>query len=104
MIYVIFARGTNHIKIGWSENPQKRLGELQVGNSNPLELICTFDWPRSAELMLHRVWAKHRITGEWFAFDEHDPYCPLGWWIQGLSDGMYNAVRPEMKEKEGRCG
>ncbi len=61
------------VKIGFSKTPDKRLKELQTGNSAKLKLCLSlpFDDEREAQLMercLHRVCGKRfkRLTGEWF--------------------------------------
>ena len=64
---------SRYTKIGLVHAPRKsidRLKEHQTGNPNILRLIDSevvqteaVDW---VEAMLHRIYAKHRVSGEWF--------------------------------------
>lgn len=66
-VYVIHAVGTNRIKIGYSAEPEKRLLHLQTGS--PFELRLLGKWPGTVEgeQRAHRILAKYRCSGEWFA-------------------------------------
>lgn len=58
---------TAPIKIGFSSNPLKRLGELQTGNPQRLALIVAVGGvERELEAMLHAQYAAERLEGEWF--------------------------------------
>lgn len=64
MIY--FIRADSAIKIGYSVNPEMRLGELQVGAQHDLELLGVMHGEREDEGKLHKQFANLRIRGEWF--------------------------------------
>jgi hypothetical protein len=68
-VYIIKASGLNQVKIGYSENPEKRLLQLQTGSSQSLELLLKIPATADDEKMLHRKFASYRTTGEWFNFD-----------------------------------
>ena len=69
MIYFIGPSLRGMIKIGTSNNPARRLGELQEGN--PLQLRLLASMPICAERgftekAVHALFAEHRANGEWF--------------------------------------
>lgn len=72
MVYII-TDGTN-TKIGWSKNPQKRLKQLQTGNSNKLKILKIYDVPRVKERFLHKALFRFKIrhNGEWFKISSTD--------------------------------
>lgn len=81
-VYFISAGG-KAIKIGYSDNVMSRVGNIQTGNHEKLELLgCTFG-DTSEEKRLHEKFRHHSIHYEWF--HQHDEildyiksYCPLG--------------------------
>ena len=54
------------IKIGVSNDPEKRLGALQTGSSNTLRLIGSLPGGKHLESKLHSDFAHLRLAGEWF--------------------------------------
>lgn len=72
MIYYLYAIGnnTNRQKIGFSKNPQKRLIELQTGNSDQLylhhKIECDADNIRKLEKRVHQELSYKKLKGEWF--------------------------------------
>lgn len=62
------------IKIGIAANPQKRLGEINVGS--PIEVVLLHAFPdvlaRTSETEFHRLFASKRVKGEWFSLDDND--------------------------------
>jgi predicted GIY-YIG superfamily endonuclease len=69
-IYLIQKNTEAIYKIGISDNPSKRVKQLQTGNSARLHLIKVFpvDNARATEKRLHRLLMFHRCSpnGEWF--------------------------------------
>jgi hypothetical protein len=63
--------GTGSFKIGRSDNPKKRLSQLQTGNPEPLKLILILENKGGLELSLHRKLAHGKTKGgeEWFSYD-----------------------------------
>jgi hypothetical protein len=55
-------------KIGIAKNPNKRVLQLQTGNSEPLELIETYQSERASKIesTLHRYYSYGKMMGEWF--------------------------------------
>lgn len=75
-IYLIHAIGTSNYKIGkTSQNPQKRLADLQTGNHCKLRLLeqIEVDNMDMAESQMHAEYKRNRFEGEWFAFDDIAP-------------------------------
>ena len=66
--WVYAVRFGNVVKIGKTKNPQSRMDNLQSGQRrsyHELHLIeC--DESRIAERILHRIFEKYRVGGEWF--------------------------------------
>ena len=67
-VYAIRNKTTRRIKLGISQNPERRLKELQIGNDCELELVAF----RKAEnrfkdeKALHRENAPYYVRGEWY--------------------------------------
>lgn len=70
--YVYFINdGIGHMKIGVSDDPDRRIKELQTGNANKLELyylLCvdSMDEAYEVEAILHNNFAADHMYGEWF--------------------------------------
>lgn len=74
-VYLIHMKDTPYYKIGIStNNPSKRLSELQVSTPYDLVLIESFQVPnpRMLEREIHRVLAHCRVRGEWFEDTDGD--------------------------------
>ena len=76
--FVYFISDGSYIKIGVAENIQKRIKELQIGNPKKLFLVeyLEFNYKEQAyfaEKHLHQMFAKERMSGEWFnVADDYD--------------------------------
>lgn len=55
------------IKIGVSNDPQRRLKGLQTGYPYPLQILATIEGGAMLEIEYHERFAEHRLHGEWFA-------------------------------------
>lgn len=74
--YVYFIQANNHIKIGYSINPQKRLDDLKNPRNKTIipeavdiqqgELLGEIIGGRETETLLHKRFSRHRVDGEWF--------------------------------------
>lgn len=68
-IYVIQEGLDGSVKIGWSENGwDRRLKELQVGNSRKLRLLLVFSGSLETEMTIHGDLENYHIQGEWFTW------------------------------------
>ncbi len=70
-LYIIHDPGTGHLKIGQSNNPQRRLAHLQTATSQLLAIVHLHhgEDEREAialESIVHRMLAANRVSGEWF--------------------------------------
>ena len=54
------------IKIGWSGDLKKRLQDLQAGRARAAALMATARGGLFLEQMLHTVFARDALRGEWF--------------------------------------
>lgn len=72
MSYVYLIKNTedSYYKIGVSNNPNKRIKELNTGNSSILELVTVYetDIPYKIEKILHKRYSYLRKHNEWFDF------------------------------------
>jgi DNA-directed RNA polymerase subunit RPC12/RpoP len=65
-VYFIEAVGLNKIKIGTSEDPEKRLRELATGSAVQLRIIARMPGDLEMERTLHRQFEHLRFDREWF--------------------------------------
>jgi len=67
-IYLIQSLEDGHYKIGISKNPNKRIQQLNTGNSSPLKLINSYksEFAEKIEGALHRKYSYLHKNGEWF--------------------------------------
>ncbi len=67
---------SDHIKIGVAKDPLKRLGNMQVGNAQRLKLLYLIgakdlDAATRIENMLHNMYSRYKIRGEWYSIYQH---------------------------------
>lgn len=68
-VYLII-NSSGRVKIGSSDNPQKRLKQLQTGNSDKLKLLHVIRCNRPSWQVERRIqswFLNHRQEGEWFS-------------------------------------
>lgn len=70
MIYFILNKNLNHIKIGYSKNPYKRIKTFETSNSNELEIVYIIDGNISLEKRIHKFFVNFNIKNEWFVFSK----------------------------------
>lgn len=101
MIYLIECKHTKSYKIGYSNNPHKRLTELQTGNAYFLNILATIEGSIKDEKLLHNKFNKYKLKGEWFKCnDEIKNYFKVEevW----LLDSSLIAVFTNMEQSEIR--
>ena len=59
-----------NIKIGWSEDPIKRLQQHQTSNSRELRMLVYVKGSPDYEKEIHRKFQTSKTTGEWFKPDK----------------------------------
>jgi len=67
MIYFIKTE-FGHVKIGWSNNVERRLKEIAVSNPYKFTIIKCLDWERDQEYWIHLKFSrfKFRNKREWY--------------------------------------
>lgn len=73
-LYLIYARDVSRIKIGISDDPVKRLKQLQTGSPVRLELFAFRNYRNITvkEVTLHKRFQQKRVNGEWFELSPKD--------------------------------
>lgn len=70
-VYMMYIPKLKIYKLGFSNNPYKRLDAISI--SNPFNVILVFamkdDNASSIESRLHMLYKNYRIKGEWFNLD-----------------------------------
>jgi hypothetical protein len=66
MGYIYFVAQRDAVKIGFSVYPDKRIGNIQTANSEPLEVLGYYRGEQEEEKRLHVQFAHLKIKGEWF--------------------------------------
>jgi hypothetical protein len=72
MIYVVWAKGTNYIKLGYTKDAtaNRRMSQLQIGCPYELELVVFAEGTESDEWEFHHILtnAGRHLRGEWFTW------------------------------------
>lgn len=68
MIY--FIRSQEFVKIGYTDDLNVRLPQLQVGNPHNLELLLIYPGDIKVERELHSAFSKFHHSNEWFVLSE----------------------------------
>ena len=96
-VYLIKDVYNNTYKIGVTKDLNKRMKNLQTGNTCELDLIFSFktEYPYRLESMLHRKFEQYREKNEWFALpkdivESFHYYCQqMNDIIMSLKDNPY---------------
>lgn len=64
MIY--FLKANNKVKIGYADDPSKRIPSIQTSSPYELEVLLIIEGNFDKESELHKRFQKHRTSGEWF--------------------------------------
>lgn len=73
--FIYFVTDGTAIKIGFTKDVVKRIGQLQVPHASPLKCLGSISALRYHEKMLHGRFRHLRIKGEWFQL--HDDIIEL---------------------------
>ncbi|MBL7128081.1 MAG: GIY-YIG nuclease family protein [Ignavibacteria bacterium] len=68
MIY--FIKANDKIKIGYADDPSKRIPSIQTSSPFDLEVLLIIDGNYDKESELHKRFHGHRTSGEWFNYEE----------------------------------
>lgn len=66
-LYILQSARTGAVKVGRSDDPERRLGEVQVGSPYPLRLILVADGFGHHEKRVHKELWRYHTQGEWFS-------------------------------------
>lgn len=92
-VYFIEAIGAHRVKIGYADDPAKRLPQLQTGCPYNLQLLFSIPGDRDTERQYHDKYSHLRVSpsSEWFYFDAE---------LKQLIDAaiMYDLHHPEKHE------
>ena len=69
-VYYIQEELDGNIKIGWSDDPIKRLSQHQTSNSRELRMLVYVKGSQEYEREIHRKFQISKTTGEWFKPDK----------------------------------
>lgn len=69
MIYFIHDPKTDQVKIGYSDNPDRRLKQFQTANGSPLVMLAVIPGLITEERRLHDQFSEYREKGEWFRYE-----------------------------------
>lgn len=87
MIYFIQESDDGDIKIGYSDNPERRIRELQTGSPKQLNLLAVIEGEKSDETELHKLFKKLNTRGEWFS-----PDTEIFLYIDSLSPNTFKTI------------
>ncbi len=81
-LFLIYERDVGRVKIGLSDDPVKRLKQLQTGSPVQLELFAFRNYQKAKvkEVDLHERFQHRRVSGEWFELRPKDYVDPLKEW------------------------
>ena len=86
VVYFIYVREMNAVKIGYTKNLLHRFPNIQTATPAELELLGVVDGDTRVERQFHKKFERHHIHGEWYRFsDEIDflvktqAYIPEYW-------------------------
>lgn len=65
-----FITDGKYVKIGVSNNPFKRLKQLQTGHADRLRILANFNNKSILEGWCHKYLEHLRTVGEWFIYNE----------------------------------
>lgn len=89
-LYVIAAETTGPVKIGISNDPDKRLRQLQTGHVASLSLHhaepIAAHKVKTMERLLHRDMAHRRVRGEWFGMTVDEARRQIAFTIMRYDD------------------
>ena len=96
MIYFISQR--EFIKIGFSDDVDQRIKELQTASPLELKLVGTMPGAFQTECELHKIFESYRKNGEWFRYTGHLKDC-----IRALHDAgnPYEVTNVRSLQKAG---
>ena len=103
-VYIIRQGDTRLFKIGVSNNPMRRLKNLQTGNPHPLKMMfsvaCHGLSAYEAEALIHRHLSKERVKGEWFDIQSDDRVVSIAQCMLNALSGKEDDVKTKDDERD----
>jgi len=94
-VYFIYAKKARRIKIGYSNNPKKRICSIQTASPESLIQLAILDGERELEQAIHLHFHHLRENGEWFRAEGE-----LFEWIHRMRNKRYiDFVRLALNDK-----
>jgi hypothetical protein len=100
MIYFVLNTKTNSVKIGTTENLNKRLPQLQTSSDDLLVVILTLQGDCELEKRLHLRFSEFRLKGEWFSFSEEVKRFVNETHCKSISTKGDVVIEPSLTEEE----
>ena len=69
-VYFLYAKKARRIKIGYSDNPKKRICSIQTASPESLILLAVLGGKRELEQAIHLRFHYLRESGEWFKAED----------------------------------
>lgn len=68
-VYAVLCEESSAVKIGVSDDPERRVSRLQCANPHDLILLGYVDGGHDLERKIHKYLADYRMRGEWFRYE-----------------------------------
>ena len=94
-VYYIQEEMDGNIKIGWSDDPVKRLSQHQTSNSRELRMLVYVRGSQEYEREIHRKFQSSKTTGEWFKPDKR-----LLVYIEHEKSKLFNTIKELTEDVE----
>ncbi|AYV75471.1 MAG: GIY-YIG nuclease [Terrestrivirus sp.] len=103
-VYIVNSKGTNNYKIGYSNNIESRMKQLQTSNACEIILIEKYDckdaWTLETRIKNHQKLFKNKQKGEWYDLTEEELFK-----CQELVEELRKEVNKKMEENTcKKCG
>lgn len=95
MIYFIQEGDDGPVKIGFSNNPGRRLQQLKTSTSKPLKLLAVIEGDAGKERELHAAFQEHHISREWFK-----PVTDIFLYIDSMARGTLQIIECRVCEMQ----
>lgn len=69
--FIYFVSDEENVKIGYTNNIEKRINQLQTGNAKELKLLFFIKGNKKVEEFLHGYFKEFHVKGEWFKINEY---------------------------------
>lgn len=93
LVYVIGCANSSTVKIGVSDDPERRLRQIQYMSPVPLQVLWSGPGGNALERALHKHFAEQRSHGEWFTFTDQDP-------VEAVRGALEAGLRVEVPAQE----